>query len=44
MTPEVARLIAERLDRVAFDPDFVDDATLFDETRKLVGSLPGSPR
>ena len=41
---EVARLIAERLDRVAFDPEFVDDGTLFDDTRKLVGSLPRSPR
>jgi hypothetical protein len=36
---EVAHLIAERLDRVAFDPAFTDDDVTFEETRKLVGSL-----
>jgi transglutaminase-like putative cysteine protease/uncharacterized protein (DUF58 family) len=41
---EAARVVAERLDRAAFDPTFVDDAQLFAETRKLVGSLPGLPR
>ena len=41
---EVARLVAQCLDRVAFDPSFADDAEVFAETRKLVGSLPRSPR
>ena len=36
---EVARLVAERLDRAAFDPAFDDDDATFAETRKLVGSL-----
>jgi transglutaminase-like putative cysteine protease len=40
----VARLVAERLDRAAFDDRFVDDGSLFDDTRKLVGSLPRRPR
>ncbi len=38
-TVDVARLVAERLDRVVFDPDFVDDSDVFAETSKLVGSL-----
>ena len=41
---EVARSVAERLDRVVFDPTFVDDGRLYDDTRKLVGSLPGPSR
>ncbi len=41
---ETARVVAERLDRVAFDPTFADDPQLFAETRKLVGSLPGPSR
>ena len=41
---DAARAVAERLDQVAFDPTFVDDGRLFDETRKLVGSLPGPAR
>ena len=36
-----ARTVAERLDRVAFDPTFDDDDELFRETRELVGSLGG---
>ncbi len=36
----VARTVAQRLDRVAFDPTFVDDDRAYDETRKLIGSLP----
>jgi protein-glutamine gamma-glutamyltransferase len=36
---EVARLVAQRLDRVAFDPTFVDEGRVFAETRKLVGAL-----
>ena len=35
----VARLVAERLDQFAFDPMFVDDDSVFIETRKLVGAL-----
>jgi hypothetical protein len=35
----VARLVAERLDRVAFDPTFADEDRVFAETRKLVGGL-----
>jgi transglutaminase-like putative cysteine protease len=35
----VARLVAERLDRVAFDPTFLDGDDVFAETRKLVGTL-----
>jgi hypothetical protein len=38
---EVARLVAERLDRAAFDPQFVDTPALYGETKKLVGSLGG---
>jgi transglutaminase-like putative cysteine protease len=40
----VARLVAERLDRVAFDPTFADGDDVFRETRKLVGSLRTSDR
>jgi transglutaminase-like putative cysteine protease len=36
---EMAQLVAERLDRVAFDPTFTPDEATFAETRKLVGSL-----
>ncbi len=39
-----AQLVAERLDRVAFDPTFDDDDATFDDTRKLVGSLAESRR
>jgi transglutaminase-like putative cysteine protease len=35
----VARLVAERLDRFAFDPTFADEDRVFAETRKLVGAL-----
>ena len=35
----VAQLVAERLDRVAFDPDFADADEVYRETRRLVGSL-----
>lgn len=35
----VARLVAERLDRVAFDPAFADEDSVFAETRELVGTL-----
>ena len=35
----VARLVAERLDRVAFDPSFADADEIYDDTRRLVGSL-----
>jgi transglutaminase-like putative cysteine protease len=38
---DVARAVAARLDRVAFDPSFSDDDAVYDETRRLVGSLPG---
>lgn len=39
-----ARTVAERLDRVAFDPGFDgDDDAVYRETRELVGSL-GGPR
>lgn len=34
-----ARVVAERLDRVVFDPAFADEDDVFDDTRKLVGSL-----
>jgi transglutaminase-like putative cysteine protease len=40
---EVALLVAGRLDRAAFDPTFVDDGPLYEETSKLVGLLPRSP-
>jgi hypothetical protein len=33
--------VAERLDRVAFDPTFEDDDATYRETRELVGSLGG---
>ncbi|HZI44274.1 MAG TPA: transglutaminase-like domain-containing protein, partial [Ilumatobacter sp.] len=35
----VARLVAERLDRVAFDPTFDDDDTTYEETRRHVSQL-----
>ncbi|MEO6652447.1 MAG: transglutaminaseTgpA domain-containing protein [Ilumatobacteraceae bacterium] len=35
----VARLVADRLDRVAFDPEFADEDDVFDDTRHLVASL-----
>jgi len=34
-----ARLVADRLDRVAFDPEFTDENDVFTDTRRLVGSL-----
>jgi hypothetical protein len=40
----VARAVAERLDRVAFDPTFVDADHMFRDTRKLVGTLHPSDR
>ena len=40
----VARAVAERLDRIAFDPAFVDDDQVFRDTRKLVGTLHASDR
>jgi transglutaminase-like putative cysteine protease len=40
----VARLIAERLDRVAFDPTFDDDEALYRATRKLVMVLRSDDR
>ncbi|NNE12785.1 MAG: DUF58 domain-containing protein [Ilumatobacter sp.] len=36
----VARLVAERLDRVAFDPEFTDDDAVYADTRRLVATLP----
>ena len=39
-----ARAVAERLDRIAFDPAFVDDDDVFHDTRKLVGTLRTSDR
>jgi len=41
---EVARLVAERLDRVAFDPTFADADDVFRDTRKLVSTLRGPDR
>jgi transglutaminase-like putative cysteine protease len=35
----VARLVAEQLDRVAFDPTFDDDDTDYDETRRQLAQL-----
>ncbi len=35
----VARLVADRLDRVAFDPAFADEDDVFSDTRRLVGTL-----
>ncbi len=40
----LARLVAERLDRVAFDPSFDDDDALYRETRKLVSALRADDR
>lgn len=40
----VARTVAERLDRIAFDPAYVDDDDVFRDTRKLVGTLRTSDR
>ena len=40
----VAQLVAERLDRVAFDPSFEDDDALYRETRKLVSTLRADDR
>lgn len=40
----VARLVADRLDRVAFDPSFADEDDVFVDTRKLVGTLRASDR
>ncbi len=40
----VARLVAERLDRVVFDPSFADEDELFADTRKLVGALRAGDR
>jgi transglutaminase-like putative cysteine protease len=36
---EAAQRVADRLDRVAFDPTFEPDDGVYDETRRLVGSL-----
>jgi hypothetical protein len=41
---ERASLVADRLDRAAFEPGFDDDDRLYDDTRKLVGSLRGGDR
>ena len=41
---EVARLVADRLDRVAFAPDFRDDDAAYVETRRLVDALPRTDR
>lgn len=38
---EAARIVADRLDRVAFDASFEDDDAVYRETRELVGSLGG---
>jgi hypothetical protein len=35
----VARVVAEQLDRVAFDPTFDDDDTDYDETRSQLTRL-----
>ena len=40
----VARAVAERLDRIAFDPAFADEDQVFRDTRKLVGTLRTSDR
>lgn len=40
----VARAVAERLDRIAFDPAYADEDHVFRDTRKLVGTLRASPR
>jgi transglutaminase-like putative cysteine protease len=40
----VARLVAERLDRVVFDPSFADEDDVFTDTRKLVGTLRSNDR
>ncbi len=39
-----AAVVAERLDRVAFDPTFPDDDVVYDDTRKLIGTLPHRDR
>jgi transglutaminase-like putative cysteine protease len=36
---EVAKMVAEQLDRVAFDPTFDDDDTDYDETRRQLSQL-----
>lgn len=38
---DAARIVAERLDRIAFDPTFEADDETYRETRELVGSLGG---
>ena len=40
----VARLVAERLDRVVFDPSFGDEDDVYSDTRKLVGTLRATDR
>lgn len=40
----VARAVAERLDRIAFDPAFADEDSVYRDTRKLVGTLRTSDR
>jgi len=40
----VARSVAERLDRIAFDPAFADEDDVFRDTRKLVSTLRASDR
>jgi transglutaminase-like putative cysteine protease len=40
----VARAVAERLDRIAFDPAFADEDDVYRDTRKLVGTLRTSDR
>ena len=41
---QVARAVAERLDRIVFDPAFADEDHLFRDTRKLVSTLRSSDR
>lgn len=41
---QVARLVADRLDRVAFAPDFRDDDDAYADTRRLVDALPRTDR
>ncbi len=41
---EVARLVAARLDRAAFAPDFGDDDEAYADTRRLVDALPRTDR
>lgn len=40
----VARDVADRLDRIAFDPAFADEDRIFRDTRKLVSTLRSSDR